>query len=154
MSYTPRALVYKVVFPLLKLYWFVFRPEITGTRCLIECGGKLLLIRQTYSHMLWTLPGGRVERGETPEEAVRREVREEVGLELSALRPLGVFTTTEEYMRDTVHCFCGETPRSALSVDRDEVYEARWFDPGSLPDTQSTHLKRVLEMYSGKSYSP
>src|SRR3982750_4752471 len=100
MRYTPRALLYKVLARSLRVYWFVFRPKVRGARCLIECGGRFLLIRQTYGDMLWTLPGGLIKRDEAPEEAARREVREEVGVELSKLRLLGIFTDTNEYASD------------------------------------------------------
>jgi ADP-ribose pyrophosphatase YjhB (NUDIX family) len=50
----------------------------------------LLLIQRNRppSEGLWTLPGGRLEPGETAEQCAIREVREELGVELFALRPL------------------------------------------------------------------
>jgi 8-oxo-dGTP diphosphatase len=53
--------------------------------------GRLLLIRRGHAPHAgsWSLPGGRVESGETPEQAVEREVREETGLEVRAGAPVG-----------------------------------------------------------------
>ena len=147
MGYTPRAILYKLLYRMLRAYWFVFRPKVRGVRCLIECGGRFLLIRQTYGDMRWTLPGGLVKRSEEPEKALRREVLEEVGLELSELRPLGAFTDTREYARDTVQCFWGEPAETELRIDPDEVYEARWFGVDTLPEGQSRHLAKVLDLY-------
>jgi 8-oxo-dGTP diphosphatase len=49
-----------------------------------DAAGRLLLIQRGHDphRGLWSLPGGRVEPGESPEQAVRREVREETGLEV------------------------------------------------------------------------
>jgi len=50
--------------------------------------GKVLLIKRAYApyQHLWTLPGGRLEPGETIEECAAREIQEEVGLTVFALR--------------------------------------------------------------------
>lgn len=56
-----------------------------------DAGGRLLLIRRGHQPGagLWSLPGGRVEPGETAEQAMIREVREETGLAVRAVRLLG-----------------------------------------------------------------
>lgn len=53
--------------------------------------GRLLLVQRANppAQGLWSLPGGRVEPGEPAQEAVRREVREETGLEIEILREVG-----------------------------------------------------------------
>ena len=56
-----------------------------------DAAGRLLLIRRGHApgRGLWSVPGGRVEPGETLAEAVEREVREETGLAVRAGTPVG-----------------------------------------------------------------
>src|SRR5687768_13117678 len=50
-------------------------------------GGRILVVKPTYTRE-WMLPGGRVERGETPHGAAIRETREETGLDVALQRLL------------------------------------------------------------------
>lgn len=63
-------------------------PTVLGACGLVECDGKIVLVRQSYTHG-WHLPGGGIKRGEAPEAAVLRELREEIGLKTS--RPPQLF---------------------------------------------------------------
>ena len=65
----------------------VMQVRVTGI--LIE-GEKLLLVKQKVANRNWSLPGGRVENGETLEEAMIREMREETGLEVNIQKLLYV----------------------------------------------------------------
>jgi ADP-ribose pyrophosphatase YjhB (NUDIX family) len=60
--------------------------------CLILIDGKVLLIHRKNVPVGWALPGGFVEYGETVEDAVRREMKEETGLELDRLRQFRVYS--------------------------------------------------------------
>jgi 8-oxo-dGTP diphosphatase len=60
--------------------------------CVILVGGKVLLIHRKNEPVGWALPGGFVEYGETVEAAVRREMKEETGLELDRLRQFHVYS--------------------------------------------------------------
>ena len=56
-----------------------------------DAAGRILLIRRGHEpgRGLWSLPGGRVEAGESLAQAVEREVREETGLDVTAAAPVG-----------------------------------------------------------------
>lgn len=59
-----------------------------GVGVIVRRGTKVLVGLRRGSHGAgsWALPGGHLDGGETPEECARREVREETGLEIDALR--------------------------------------------------------------------
>ncbi|MGH3468070.1 MAG: NUDIX domain-containing protein, partial [Thermocrispum sp.] len=61
-------------------------PRVAAGALFVD-GSRVLLVRKTYGNR-WDIPGGYVDRGETPIEACEREIREELGLERSALRVL------------------------------------------------------------------
>ena len=78
--------------------------------------GRLLLIRRGHDphRGLWSLPGGRIEPGESPEEAVVREVREETGLAVTPERPVGeVSIPADDVVFAVVDFFCTLTPAAA-----------------------------------------
>ena len=100
--------------------------------------GKVLLIKRAYApyQHLWTLPGGRIEPGESIEQCAIREVTEEVGLTIRNPRPvlvqslgrdgtfrLAVFATGD---------FTGQVRAS------DEVADHKWLAPSALPAQRTT----------------
>ncbi len=69
-------------------------PALTTDCVIYDRGGRVLLIRRGNEPFkgAYALPGGFVEIGETVEAACRREMQEEVGIELGALRLVGVYS--------------------------------------------------------------
>jgi ADP-ribose pyrophosphatase len=70
--------------------------------------GRIVLVRQyryAVDALVWELPAGRRDPGETPEEGARRELEEEVGLRAGALEPLLVFWTTPGFCDEVMHLF-------------------------------------------------
>ena len=62
------------------------RPVATVGALIHDGQGKLLMIRTHKWSNFWGIPGGKIERGETGEQALAREIREETGLEISGIR--------------------------------------------------------------------
>jgi ADP-ribose pyrophosphatase YjhB (NUDIX family) len=139
-------LLYKVVYLFFKLYWFVFRPKTRGVICLILSGDELLLIRQTYGRSAWTLSGGGFKKNETKEEAVKREVKEELGLNITP-EYIGQFTHNPDHKIDTVFCFVARMKKVDPIIDCLEIKEAKWWNINDLPKDHSTSLQRVIAMY-------
>jgi ADP-ribose pyrophosphatase len=70
--------------------------------------GRLVLVRQyryPVDDDVWELPAGRLDPGEAPEEAARRELVEEVGLEADALERICVFYTTPGFCDEVMYLF-------------------------------------------------
>jgi ADP-ribose pyrophosphatase YjhB (NUDIX family) len=136
----------QLIYPLLRLYWFLVRPKTFGVQCVIQHRDAILLVRNTYGRKQWTFPGGSIARGETADDAIRREVREEVGLRLQHLQRLGAFAATIDYKQDHVAVFAGVSPDRRVTIDRAEILEARWFQPQDLPPLAPA-AARILAMW-------
>jgi len=131
-----------------KIYLFVFRPVRTGVRVMVLDGNSVLLVRQTYMSG-WFMPGGAVHRGETLEQAARREAREEVGAELGDLELMGAYTNFKEWKTDHNIVFISRGVTWTGKRDR-EIAEARFFPLDQLPDgLWPGHRRRLEEARAG-----
>jgi ADP-ribose pyrophosphatase YjhB (NUDIX family) len=107
--------------------------------------GRIVLVERGREPLrgYWSLPGGVVEAGERLEEAIRREVREETGLDVE---PLGVFEVFERISRDSrgrpeyhyvlIDYLC--RLRGGKLKPADDVASARWVSPAELNSFQIT----------------
>ncbi|MBI5732685.1 NUDIX domain-containing protein [Candidatus Jorgensenbacteria bacterium] len=142
---------YRIAWPIRKAYWFAFRPHTKGVKCLLQYGDEVLLIRNTYGRMHWTLPGGGVKKMESPECGIVREVEEEVGIKLDAVKSLGQYWNTCEYKRDQVFCFYARVASRIFCIDGNEVGEACWFPIQDLPDFLSPAVSTALSFMQSDS---
>ncbi len=99
----------------------------------VEKEGKMLLARHVQRiPELFTCLAGYIEVGESAEDAVHREVREEVGIEVSDVRYVG--SQHWPYPNQLMLAFTAQWKSGELLLQEDELSEAQWFDPGHLPD--------------------
>lgn len=144
-----KALVYRLVYPLFQLYWFIFRPKTQGVTCLIIDETDILLVQHTYISGYWSLPGGGLKKGEDTKNAVRREILEELGLTIQP-EYLGSFITTAQYKVDTVYCFVAYVKRGSFVIDHAEIIKAQWWDMNTIPRNRLIGIDRVLALYREK----
>ncbi len=121
-------LVYRAGAKAIALYNRLVHPRVRGAAVIVRCGDRILLVRSTYQSW-WSLPGGRVERGEEPVAAAARELWEEADLSVapSALRALGDLHVEHNNIHDHVSFFelrCEREP--AVACDGAEIAELRW----------------------------
>lgn len=98
--------------------------------------------------LMWSLPKGHIEPGETAELAAVREVEEETGIRGRILQSLGAidfwFVAEGRRIHKTVHHFLMERVSGELNADDPEVVEVEWVDLPDLPDRLAYADERKL----------
>lgn len=142
------GIVYKLSYPLARVYWFITRPTSEGVRCVIqtEDGSQVLLITHTYGNASYSVPGGGINIGESPEAAARRETLEEVGIETRKLEYVTSLLYTKEYRHDTVHIVRATAATTNLKIDTAEIKSADWYSVDNLPENISPVIKPFLPL--------
>ena len=135
---------------------YYFNPAVSAAGLLLRGDGQGLFIRRGHEPGLGRLAfvGGFVDAGETPEEALRREVREEVGVELDAIDYLGSQPNTYAYRGVTYHVVDlvfiariveGSQPRAIDGVEAIEWHDPLALDPARLAFASMTWALAVFQ---------
>lgn len=123
------------------------RPSVA----IMNSSGKILLVK--YQDGSWGIPGGLMELGESVEDCLRREVKEEIDLEIGSLRLFGVFSGNElytklrnghEYYNIIIGYICTNYS-GEIKPDGEEVIEAEFFDITDLPEGTQPYIKMKLK---------
>jgi 8-oxo-dGTP diphosphatase len=120
----------------------------------VEDDGRVLLARRRYEPFanLWDLPGGFLDEGEHPLDAIRRELLEETGLEVEPDRFVGVWMDrygTDEDAPATLNLYWTARVIGGEPAPADDVSELEWFAVAELPPVDETafHIAKVLSAW-------
>lgn len=107
--------------------------------------GERVLLAHRRAIDWWNLPGGAVDPGETVDEALRREVREETGLEIEVGQLVGVYS--KPLKQEIVLSFrCRVTGGTLGATEDDDIDENSYFLVDNLPvKTLPKHRERVMD---------
>lgn len=142
--------IYKFIRTPVIWYWKIFKIQTRGVRVLIIYQNKTVLVRHWYNS-LWVMPGGGIDKYETPEQAAVREVREELGMKINQLDYLlGIYQNKKEGKNDIVYCYVVELDNLcdfSKNKFNFEISDIVWKDFNELPEGTSKATKQRLEEY-------
>jgi A/G-specific adenine glycosylase len=120
-------------------------PHYTVTAAVLRRNGKVLLAKRPSKGLLggmWEFPGGKVEDGETLEETLHREIREELGANIRVSESFGVYRHAYTHFRITLHAFlCELSDGEPHSI---EAAELAWVAPADLGDYPMGKVDRQI----------
>ncbi len=114
---------------------------------IVEKDEKVLIVRRKKGEgdLMWQFPGGTVEQGESFEEAIIRELKEETGVNVFAKKNLGerIHPYTKKYM---AYIVC-EYVDGGLVISDDDLDKAEWVGKGELRDYFTTPIYEAVVDY-------
>ena len=121
---------------------------VRGVKCLVQDNlDRFLLVKISYAHRQWSLPGGGVEESESFEQAAVRELKEETGVELPALKLFAEYEGTKP-CKHPVQCFYGKVGPVSVTAQASEVDEIGWFSVDNLPENRSNRVDDILGLFA------
>ncbi len=120
------------------------RKSINVVAAIIRKGDKIFATQRGYGEWKdwWEFPGGKIEQGETPEEALKREIREELSTEIN----VDCYLCTVEYdypkFHLTMHCYICSLLTEALHLNEHEA--ARWLKNNELDSVKWLPADKII----------
>ncbi len=126
-----------------------------AVKAIIQNNNKFLVIKQIVGNsIIWDLPGGKVEYGESPYDTLKREVKEEVNLDIEILQPIGIWWFFRIDNNDQVVCttFVCKPRTNDIDLTRnpaqENISEFRWVTKdeflGDKYPTSHESLKKLI----------
>ena len=133
----------------------LFLNSAAAAGAIIECGGRILLAvrKNDPCRDMLDLPGGFADNGETGEMTARRELREELGIEVGELAYLCSFPNIYHYRDVTYHTldmiFLVQLDEKPEIIPRDDVKDYLWIEPAAVDFEQVAFpsIRNALEFY-------
>jgi 8-oxo-dGTP diphosphatase len=128
----------------------------TATAIIRFSPNKILLIKRATVPFkgYWALPGGKAEQGETVEQTIAREVKEETGLDITIIRKVGEYH--EQGVQGGVEydyypaCFLVKTVGGEIKKQESEIEEIKLFILDELPETLAFEHAQMIKDYAAK----
>jgi ADP-ribose pyrophosphatase YjhB (NUDIX family) len=124
--------------------------EPTACALVLDHGGRVLLARRAFEpeRGKWDLPGGFLAEGEEPLDGLRRELREEAGVEIEPLEFVGVWVDRygdDEDAIATLNLYWTARIVSGEPAPADDVSELSWFSLDDLPPEEELAFENVAK---------
>ncbi|MBI5952741.1 MAG: NUDIX hydrolase [Chloroflexi bacterium] len=103
---------------------------------------RVLLVKTNYSGEKWQLPGGYVESYESADEALRREIMEELGLSSTILGFIGTYIRQQDH--NIVLAFEIALSDGLFQIQESEISDIRYFNINGLPNEISNRTRKIV----------
>ena len=114
---------------------------------IIEIDGGIILIKRKNPPPGWAIPGGFVDYGETLEDAVIREAKEETGLDIDLVRQFHTYSAPKRDPRHHTVSTIFVASASGNPVAADDALEVKIFSRENLPEEIAFDHRKILEDY-------
>jgi ADP-ribose pyrophosphatase YjhB (NUDIX family) len=126
-------LAYRLAWRLLWLTAPLHHGRGAGVKAILSHRDRVLLVMHTYGPRRWELPGGGLHRREDPIEGIRREIREELSVELPSPRLVAYGCGSGRQRKRVISVFAAEIDAGDVKPDHKEIERAEWYHLDNLP---------------------
>ena len=124
------------------------RFTVTVGAIILDSQNRILLLQHRFRPGGgWGIPGGFIHPREQPEDAIRRELREEIGFEIE-IESLAFVRTLRKYRQVEIIFRC--IPRGNSFAQSFEINRVAWFERNSLPHSLSDDQRYLIERALGR----
>ena len=141
------SLLRPIYWPIIKAYFIIFSPETRGVRIILTHKNEILFVKNSYG-LKYNFPGGGIGKSEDPEKGIKREVKEELGVDLGGV----VYITSlvpdieYEYRKNTISIFTSELPNKDIKLKSLEIADAQWL-PSTNPPSMGHVAYQIFQIY-------